>query len=132
MISIYKIIELGYDFMGYIVEDPKNLTLHHLIIPRKYSEELGCNSGYFLWNCVILGLNPHAYLHVIEKLDAEIFFLITRILADENAKGRIDIENLKKIRKLLEYFEVHYSNAKNKKGELYIKPCYVEKRVHLP
>ena len=73
----------------------------------------------------------HDYLHIIEKKDTEIFCLITSELIDENIKRKVDIENLRKIRDLLLYFEREHDHDYTKKGKLLIKREYVEGRVIL-
>ena len=46
MIQIYNLDALGYDFMGYTFKNPKELSFHHLIIPRKDSQKEGIGDGY--------------------------------------------------------------------------------------
>ena len=35
MIEYYKIMKLGYDFMGYPALKKNTLSFHHLIVPRR-------------------------------------------------------------------------------------------------
>ena len=132
MIKDFKIMKLGFDFMGYKVDKKQSLSFHHLIIPHRESKKYGIGDGYLYWNGAILRQNTsHDYLHIIEKKDAEIFYLITSELIDENIKRKVDIENLQKIRDLLLYFEREHDHDYTKKGKLLIKREYVEGRVIL-
>ena len=132
MIKDFKIMKLGFDFMGYKVDKKQSLSFHHLIIPHRESKNYGIGDGYLYWNGAILRQNTsHDYLHIIEKKDAEIFYLITSELIDENIKRKVDIENLRKIRDLLLYFEREHDHDYTKKGKLLIKREYVEGRVIL-
>lgn len=136
MVNEFKIRKLKMDFMGYEVERNDGLSFHHLIIPHRDCKELGLGEGYLRWNGAILtqnngykGSNSHDYLHIIEKYDPEIFCLITSEMIDENIKGRLDRDNLLRIKALLEYFEREYSNKRTKNGNLIVKEEYVLKRV---
>lgn len=46
----------------------------------------------------------------------------------ENQLGKLDIEELKRIRMLLEYFEKEHKDDKNKKGKILIKRKYITER----
>ena len=46
MINVYKLESLGYDFMGYTFDKTRELSFHHLIIPRKDSQKEGIGDGY--------------------------------------------------------------------------------------
>jgi hypothetical protein len=107
MIRNFKIMKLGVDFMGYIVHRKESLSFHHLIIPRRES---------------------HEYLHLIESKDYDKFAYITSEMIDENIKGRIDEENLKRIDDVLTCFEKEYGNKTNKKGKYLIKREYIVER----
>lgn len=126
MIKTFKLNKLGYDQMGYIFNNTKQLSYHHMIIANK-------NGGLMTFeNGAILRQNTsHNYLHVLERVDPEIFYLITSELIDENIKRRVDIENLKKIRDLLLYFEREHDHDYTKKGHLLIRREYVKERVKL-
>ena len=45
-------------------------------------------------------------------------------MIDQNIKGKLDKDNLRRIKGLLEYFEREHSTDKNKKGKLLIKDEY--------
>lgn len=126
MIYDYNIKKLKYDFLGYTFSKGKELSFHHLIIPKRE------NGPVAKWNGSVLVRNTaHEYLHRIESKDEEIFALITSEMIDENIKGKLDIENLKKIRDLLEYFEKNYCNARTNKGYPLIKEEYIRRRIRL-
>lgn len=132
MIKQYKIKKLGYDFMGYTFNRQEDLSFHHLIVPKRDCKYQGLGDGYLLWNGAILNQEAsHDYLHMIERIDRELFLLITQEMIEENQKGYIDIENLKKIRKVLLYFEDEHKEDRNKQGKLLIKRQYIQNRIEL-
>lgn len=132
MINDFKIKQLGYDFMGYKVDKTIDLSFHHLIIPHRDCKKYGLGEGYLYWNGAILNQETaHDYLHIIEKIDYEIFSRITSEMIDENIKRNLDIENLKHIRDLLIYFEKEHATDKSKKGDYLIKRKYIESRIKL-
>lgn len=132
MIKDFKITKLGFDFMGYKVDKKQSLSFHHLIIPHRESRNYGIGDGYLYWNGAILRQNSsHDYLHLIENIDPEIFYELTSEMIDENIKGRLDIDNLKRIHDLLLYFEREHDHDTSKKGKLLIKREFVTGRVNL-
>lgn len=123
MIKKFKIYELGYDFMGYPIENSAKITFHHLIIPSRL------NGPIATWNCALLcDLTSHPYLHIIENYNEEIFYNITSELIDMNLKGYLDPENLLQIHKLLTSFEEQNDEARSASGKKIIKKAY-KKRV---
>ena len=132
MVNDFKIMKLGMDFMGYHVNRKQDLSYHHLIIPRRHCKEAGLGEGYLYWNGAILRQNTsHDYLHIVEKIDPDIFYELTSEMIDENIKGRLDIDNLKRIHDLLLYFEREHDHDTSKKGKLLIKREFVTGRVNL-
>ena len=132
MIKDFKIMKLGFDFMGYKVDKKQSLSFHHLIIPHRESKNYGIGDGYLYWNGAILRQNTsHDYLHIIEAKDYDLFLAITSEMIDENIKGKIDIDNLKRIHDLLLYFEREHDHDTSKKGKLLIKREFVTGRVNL-
>ena len=132
MVNDFKIMKLGYDFLGYKVNRKQDLSFHHLIIPRRHCKEAGLGEGYLYWNGAILRQNTsHDYLHLIENIDPDIFYELTSEMIDENIKGRLDIDNLKRIHDLLLYFEREHDHDTSKKGKLLIKREFVTGRVNL-
>lgn len=132
MVNDFKIMKLGMDFMGYHVNRKQDLSFHHLIIQRRHCKEAGLGEGYLYWNGAILRQDTsHAYAHVIEKIDPDIFYELTSEMIDENIKGRLDIDNLKRIHDLLLYFEREHDHDTSKKGKLLIKREFVTGRVNL-
>lgn len=133
MINDFKIMKFGMDFMGYKVTRKEQLSFHHLIIAHKDCKTLHAPSeGYVYWNGAMLRQNTsHDYAHLIQKIDPEIFYLITSEMIDENIKGRLDIDNLKRIHDLLLYFEREHDHDTSKKGKLLIKREFVTGRVPL-
>lgn len=130
MIKNFKIMKLGIDFAGYRVDRKQSLSFHHLIIPKRNSKQAGIGDGYVYWNGSILVQNTsHDYLHLIEKIDRDIFEYITNEMVKENQNGRIDKENLEKIKQALLTFEKEHENDKTKKGKLLIKAKYITNRI---
>lgn len=130
MINEYRIMKLKMDFMGYSVQRKESLSFHHLIVPHRECKQKGLGEGYFKWNGAILRQETsHDYLHIIENIDPEIFYLITSEMIDENLKGKLDKENLLRIYDLLEYFEREHIDDRNKKGKRIIKPEYTKRLI---
>lgn len=118
-------MKLGFDFMGFTVDKKSSLSFHHLIIPRKNSKEYGIGEGYLFWNGAILRQDTsHDYLHLIEAKDYDIFLAITSEMIDQNIKGYLDINNLRRINDLLTAFEREHCSDRGKKGKLLIKDGY--------
>ena len=99
MVNTYGIREYGLDFLGYRVTNIRDLSYHHLIIPKELGGEETVENG------AILLKKSHHYLHLIEKYDKELFKQITEQMIIENRKGYIDLENLVIIDKLMLLFE---------------------------
>jgi len=130
MIKRYALKSLKYDFMAYPFNDEKQLSFHHLIIPKRLSEKAGIGDGYVMWNGAILVQNTsHNYLHMIEQYDRDMFLAITREMIEENKKGYLDIENLKRIDDILKQFEKEYCNVRTRKGTYIIKEEYTKRLV---
>lgn len=132
LIRDFKIMELGYDMMGYTVEKKTQLSFHHLLIARRYSRAMGIGDGYLYWNGSILRQNTaHDYLHIIERLEPELFCLISSEILDEKIKGRIDRDNLMRIREMLLYFESKHKEDTCSTGALLLKKKYYTNRIDL-
>lgn len=132
MIDLYNIKKLGYDFMGYTFNSIQELSFHHLIVPHRKCKEQGLGDGYLIWNGAILKQSTsHDYLHIIEKIDWEAFFAITNLLIQENQEGKINIEILKDIRKILILFEKFHKNDVKSDGKKLIRQNYITNRIQL-
>lgn len=128
MIKDFKIMKLGFDFMGYEVKRKESLSFHHLIIPRRESKQYGIGDGYLYWNGAILRQNTsHDYLHLIEAKDYDLFLAITSEMIDENIKGFLDIKNIRYIDDCLKIFEREHCSDRSKKGKLLIKEEYTRR-----
>lgn len=129
MIKNFKIMKLGFDFMGYSVDKKSSLSFHHLIIPHRESHKYKIGEGYLYWNGAILRQNTsHDYLHLIETIDYDMFMAITSEMIDENIKGYLDIANLRYINDVLCQFEYEHCSDMSKKGKLLIKDDYLKRR----
>lgn len=131
MIRVFNIRKLGYDFMGYKIHREQSLSFHHLIIPKRESRKVGIGDGYVFWNGAILVQNTsHDYLHLIERIDRDIFLKITNEMIQENLQREINIKNLKRIREYLLAFEEVYDKVDDK-GRKLIKTRYKTERIDL-
>lgn len=132
MIKDFKIMKLGFDFMGYKVDRKQSLSFHHLIVPHRESKDYGIGDGYLYWNGAILRQNTsHDYLHIIEAKDYDLFLAITSEMIDQNIKGYLDKQNLIYIRDCLLTFECEHCSDRTKKGKLLIKDEFIKERVKL-
>ena len=131
MIEKYALKKLKYDFMGYEFSRTNELSFHHLIVPYKDCKILGIEqNGYSIWNGAILIQNvSHEYLHIIGNYDYEIFNRITNEMIEENIKGYLDLQNIKRIDNLLTCFEIKYCNVTNKKGYPIIREEYTKRMI---
>ncbi len=128
MIKKYCLLKLKYDFMGFSFQNKKELSYHHLIIPRIYSNSLGIGKGIYEWNGSILNKNTsHAYLHLIELYDLDRYFAITSEILDEIIKGYLDPQNIIYINDILVSFEKEFANERNHKGKIIIKEEYTKR-----
>lgn len=132
MIKIYNLKKLGYDFMGYKIHRTESLSFHHLIVPKRDCKAQGLGDGYLMWNGAILNQETsHDYLHIIERIDREMFEKITQLMIIQNRNGKLDIESLRLIREVLLAFEREHMHDTNGKGKRLIKRNYIEDRIIL-
>lgn len=132
MIKMYNIKKLKYDFMGYTFNNINELSFHHLIVPKRDCRKQGLGNGLLIWNGAVLKqTTSHDYLHLIERLDREMFLRITKYMIEENTNRKIDIDNLKRIREVLLLFEETYEKEKDKNGKFLIKQPYKTDRIDL-
>ena len=111
------------DFMGYALSRDR-ANYHHLIIPRRNGGAKTVNNG-----AILNKDTSHPYLHVIEYIDYDIFYRITREMIDENKSRRIKPENIAKIDDLLRVFEREHSSESNCNGEQLIKEEYTKRLI---
>lgn len=119
MVNEYKIKK--FDFMGYTF-DREELSYHHLIIPRRLGGRETKDNG-----AILNGFTSHPYLHAIEQKDVEIFNYITSEMIDENIKGKLDVDNLRRIHDLLLYFEREHCSDYTRSGKPLIKEKYTRR-----
>lgn len=128
MIEKYCLNRLKYDFMGYKFAKIEDLSYHHLIVPRRFCKKLEIGRGLFDWNGAMLEeTTSHPYLHLIERYNLDMFYAITSEMIDENIKGYLDFDNLKRINDILNCFEKEYCSKRSKKGNLIIKEEYTRR-----
>lgn len=118
----YKLEELGYDFLGYEFEFKKELSTHH-ILPRHSGGQTKKDNL-----CVLNRFSSHNYIHLIEDTDYRIFLQVSSCLLKQVKEGKIDIEELKRIDEILQFFEYKYRDEEDRHRELLIKPIY-KKRI---
>lgn len=121
----YKLEELGMDFMGYEFNNKKELSTHH-ILPRHSGGQSKKNNL-----CVLNRFTSHNYIHLIEDYDKKVFLQISSHLLKQVSLGKIDIDEIREIRDLLEFFEFKYRDEATRNGERLIKPEFKEKRIIL-
>lgn len=131
MIKIYNLKKLKYDFMGYEFKNSKELSFHHLIIPKKDCKDLGFGSGYLFWNgAILVQKTSHDYLHIVERIDRDRFNYITSQMIIENVNNQIIYDCLKKISDCLDGFEREYSGLHTQKNKnLLIKEEYTRRLI---
>ena len=122
MIAKFDIHEM--DFMGYSL-DKEHASFHHLIIPRREGGPKTIDNG-----AVLNSFTSHPYLHIIEEKDYELFYLITSEMIDQNIRRRLDLENIRRINDLLNYFEREHCGDINFNGEPLIKEKYVKRLLY--
>lgn len=128
MIKKYALQKLKYDFMGYEFTNQRQLSFHHLIVPRRLCKQQGLGEGYLEWNGAILRQNTsHDYLHTIEIYDRDMFDAITKQMIEENEQGYLDIKNIRAIDDVLTQFEKEYCSAKTKHGNYLIKEEFTKR-----
>ena len=122
MIDMFKLKEIGYDFMGYRFSNERKLSFHHLIIPQKRGGKMEVDNG-----AILVRDTSHDYLHVVEKFDKKSFLLITKELIEENRKREINMENLRRIDEILLEFEYNHSDDVFKNGQYAIRDVYTRR-----
>ena len=65
MIEKFNLPNLGYDFMGYNFDEIKELSFHHLIVPRRNCKEKGLGRGFVEWNGAEFSYED--FMYVTEK-----------------------------------------------------------------
>lgn len=119
MLKIYKPFS-DLDWMNYKLIK-KDITYHH-ILKKSDGGKMEINNG------ALLMPDSHAYLHLIESIDINVYTLLNELFKDINDQGcepylyqRYIIENI-----LLE-FESNHKWDKGYKGKLLIKRKYLER-----
>lgn len=112
--------------MGYTFSNKGQLSYHHLIVPKRLNGKSTIENG-----AILRQNTSHDYLHKIEPIDREIFESITNRMIEMNINGKLDLDNLRKIRDLLLYFEKEHDHDTLSSGKLIIKREYVKERISL-
>lgn len=125
MINEYGLKKLGYDFAGFHFNKPNELSFHHMIVPHRDSRKFGIGEGYVYWNgAILVQSTSHEYLHLIESLERPMFLAITDELIKENRQGYVDLDNIRRIHAIMNYFEDKHGRDTGKKGKRLIKREY--------
>ena len=107
MVRLYNLRKLGYDFMGYNIHNVEKLSFHHLIVPKRDCKAQGLGDGYYKWNgAILVQETSHDYLHIIERIDRDMFLEITKLMIEQNKNEKLDLESLKRIREILQNIDV--------------------------
>ena len=125
LVKEYHIDQLGYDCMGYTYDNFKELSTHH-IIPKHDGGNSKRNNL-----CILNRFTSHNYIHLIEEYDYKVFIQISSYLMQEAKNKQIDIEQIKYIHELLQFFEYKYRDECNRNNDPIIKPEFKVKRLHL-
>ena len=133
MVNDYGLRKLHADMLGYKVVRNNDFSFHHLIIPhRDCGRQRIPHEGYVDWNGAILSSRTsHPYIHVIERLDREMFESITQELVAINKQGYVDREHLLRVYDMMYDFESIFGGEYTKKGHKVIKPAYIDDRMDL-
>ncbi|MCI8498101.1 MAG: hypothetical protein HFG33_01695 [Bacilli bacterium] len=126
MIRVFGIREYGFDMMGYLIDDIKEISYHHLLVSSKDGGSASFNNGALLNR-----FTAHDYLHVIERFEPRMFLAITEEMAKENEARQIRIDCLIRIRDILLEFEELHRDTRIKNGRKLIKDPYIIRRVPL-
>lgn len=128
MIGIFQLDKLGYDMMGYTFNRFDELSYHHLKRSKSKGGAKTVDNG-----AILTHVTSHEYLHLIERIDPDLYRAIKEVLIEENQSRRIEIANLRRIRDILLQFEREHGNDVAKKGTNFylIKDEYIEKRIKL-
>lgn len=121
----FDLHKLGYDFMGYLFDDKKELSYHH-IKPRHYKGKTTYDNGALLCRTT-----SHNYIHTIEEHEFNLFIELSQILKDEHQAKAITKEHLLEIRQILEYFEHKYENLYTARGLPIVKQEFIRRRIDL-
>ena len=121
----YELEKYGFDFMGYTFESKKQLSTHHIIPKHTGGQTKSRNL------CVLNRYTAHNYIHLIEDYDYKVFLQISRELMEQVKQGKIDIQEIKNIFELLQFFEFKFRDETDRNGDLIIKPEYKTKRIIL-
>lgn len=128
LINDFKIKKLDYDFMGYSLQKNDSYTFHHLILSREFCKKIDVGKGYWYDNGCILCGNSHEYLHLVERLEYNLFLYITSEIIDMKIKKFLDISNIIVIHQILNYFEELHMDDKNDKGKYLIKESFLNRK----
>lgn len=107
------------DWMGYKLCKGDIFTYHHCLIKREHGGLMTIDNG-----AILCGKSSHPYIHLIEYKDLDRFRYLTKLLMDENAMRKLDLQIIQEIDYVLQGFEKEYQGKRNKKGKLLVKDIY--------
>lgn len=117
--------KLGYDFMGFLFDDKKELSYHHIKTKQQKGDTTYENGA------LLNRITSHNYIHTIEEYEFDLFMELSDILKDEHKCKAITKEHLLEIRAILEFFEHKYENQYTKRGNLIVRNDYIRRRIEL-
>lgn len=118
MINEFHALDVGMDFMGYRITDPRRLSFHHLIVPKRKGGKETIENGALLMR------NAHDYLHIIEGADKEVYEAIQREMVLENKSREIMMASIERIDAILNEFEEKHCEDSNEQGYYLIKDFF--------
>ena len=126
MIYMWNIIDT--DFLGFY-RDENNLSdmlsYHHTRVSKSKGGDLSVHNGSMLWRCT-----SHDYLHIIQRLDRDLFKYLNNILIEVNDQGYLpDSNQLIRINSSLLVFEREYCGEVNGNNKPLIKEAYTKRLI---
>lgn len=120
MITLYN--PENIDWMGYKLTKKNPYTYHHII----KKEHRGAKT---VENGAIITHNPHEYLHLIERIEPEMYDMINIVLEQINIQQHQPIyRQYMAINAILEEFESKHGEDINSKGNPLIKSVYYNRK----
>lgn len=125
---IYQWNIIDTDFMGFYkdVENSSDmLSYHHTRVAKCKGGEVSVHNGSILWRTT-----AHDYLHIIERIDKDLFKYLTLILIEVNDQGYLPNSNqLIRINSGLLSFEKEHCGETNGNNKLLIKESYTKRLI---
>lgn len=126
MIYYWNVIDT--DFLGFYKDELNRsdmLSYHHTRVAKCKGGEISFRNGSILWRCT-----SHDYLHIIQRIDRDLFNYLTNILIEVNDQGYLPNSNqLIRINSGLITFENEHCGETNGNNKSLIKESYTRRLV---